>query len=124
MSGNQTAGVPGPPTEGTNAPAPGAAADVADLAVELGAEAAGGGDESSGEESAPKPVAPPRMRIAASPGMEKGAEVRVRLAKDRFGVAVVAGQRNFDGPYPVAGCFDSGQNGPAVNLVSSSSLST
>ena len=56
MSGNQAAGVP--PTEGTNAPAPGAAADVAGLAVALGANAAGGGGESSGEESGYKFVPP------------------------------------------------------------------
>jgi len=110
MSGNNAAGVP--PTGGSNALATGAAAGVAGLAAAPDAGAAGGEDESSGEESAPKPVAPPRMRIAASPGMDEGTDVRIKLANNMYGKGVVSGERNFDGTYPVAGLMDNGQQTP------------
>lgn len=103
MAGDQAAGVP--PTGGSNALAPGIVAGETGPAAALGAAAAGGGDESSEEESAPASpaaaAAPPRMLIAASPGMDKGADVRIKLANDVLGVGVVTGQRNFDGTYPV-----------------------
>ena len=114
MSGNNAAGVP--PTGGSNALATGAAAGVAGLAAASDAGATGGEDESSGEESAPKPVAPPRMRIAASPGMDEGTDVRIKLANNMYGKGVVSGERNFDGTYPVAGLMDNGQQTPASNL--------
>ncbi|EGB04937.1 hypothetical protein AURANDRAFT_66776 [Aureococcus anophagefferens] len=91
---------------GSNALTTGAAAGVAGPAAAPDAEATGGGDESSGEESAPASpaatAAQPRMLIAASPGMGEGTDVRIKLANDVFGVGVVTGQRNFDGTYPVA----------------------
>ena len=41
--------------------------------------------------------------------MERGVDVRVRLASGMFGEGVVTGRRNFDVAYPVAGCFDRSQ---------------
>ena len=118
MAGDQAAGVP--PTGGSNALAPGTIADGTGPVAAPDAGAVGGGGESPGEEAAlaspAAAAAQPRMLIAASPGMDEGADVRIKLANDMFGVGVVTGQRNFDGTYPVAGRLNHEQHTPASNL--------
>jgi len=52
------------------------------------------------------------MLKTASPGVERGVDVRVRLAGGMFGEGVVTGRRNFDVAYPVAGCFDTRTGDP------------
>ena len=93
-SGNQAAGTR--PAGGSNALAPGAVAGGADPAAALDAGAV------EGEDSAPvspaAAAAQPRMLKTASPGVERGVDVRVRLASGMFGEGVVTGRRNLMWP--------------------------
>ena len=119
MSGSNPA--PRPPPRGSYSLAAGAGAGGAVPAPAPGAAAEEKEAESPAE--APAGTAGPAAtgafvaRVAASPGVNVDAEVRIKMEDGKFVEGVITGRRSVDGSYPVAPLGLSGERGPVLNLM-------
>ena len=119
MAEDRAAGVP--PAAGNTILALGAGAAGPEPAAApgMGMGQGGGGPPPAAAAAAAGRTAaalPPQPLIAASPGLDQGADVRVQLESGMFAEGVVTGRRQFDGTYPVAMCLDDGQRSPTGYL--------
>ena len=90
------------------APAPGAAAEEKEAESPAEAPAGTAGPAATGAFVA---------RVAASPGVNVDAEVRIKMEDGKFVEGVITGRRSVDGSYPVAPLGLSGERGPVLNLM-------
>ena len=90
------------------APAPGAAAEEKEAEGPAEAPAGTAGPAATGAFVA---------RVAASPGVNVDAEVRIKMEDGKFVEGVITGRRSVDGSYPVAPLGLSGERGPVLNLM-------